>query len=359
MDVLSQVLQTVRLSGSVFFTAEMTEPWSVVSPPGELLAEALVPGARWFVLFHVVARGGCTIRLEDGRLTRLDEGDVAIFPHAEPHVMGDGSDGGPSPVPVISLVDGEARELPFRVHHGGGGAPTELVCGYLGGDERFDPLVRALPTALCMHNRDGEVTVESWGPAPAEDRPLLRFGRDSPTGTWLDSSLRYMMQEARASRAGGSSMLCRLAEALFVQVLRSFVEQLALREGGLPAGLRDPQLGRAIALMHEDPTHAWTVDELARRVGLSRSALGERFAHVLGEPPMRYLTRWRMHLACGYLRNPGAGLADVAARVGYASEAAFHRAFKRHVGESPGAWRKHLVAIPAAEGDGSGPGPRS
>lgn len=344
MDVLSDVLHTVRLSGSVFFTAEMTAPWSVTSPPGEQLAQALMPSAEWFVLFHVIARGECTIELPGGTCERFGEGDVAIFPHGESHLMGDCTAVSSSPVPVASLVNADDIPGPFRVDHGGGGEPTELVCGFLGGTERFDPLVRALPTILCVRTSGRAVVIDACPRTPGFGYgPGLRFEGGSPTGEWLATSMRYVAHEAREARAGGQSMLSRLAETLFLQVLRHFVEQSAPREGWL-SGLRDPRLGRALGLLHDRPDHPWTVTELARSVGMSRSALGSRFARVVGEPPMRYLARWRMHLARKLMRDPRLSLAEVGDRVGYGSEAAFHRAFKRHAGEPPGAWRDRKLA---------------
>lgn len=345
MDVLSDVLQAVRLAGSVFFTAEMTSPWSVASPPPEQLAPALRTGAEWCVLFHVVAEGACSVRVPDSKPVRLSAGDLIIFPHGDAHVMADAVQEAPAPTPVSALLPLQPQALPPRVEHGGGGERTLLVCGYLSGEDRFDPLVRSLPSALCVRTGSTGAKIETHGSSVAAAPVGDGAGhRPEVTDTWLVTSLQYAVHEATAARPGATSMLGRLAELLFVQVLRTQMERLERFDGGWLGGLRDPHVGRAIALMHERPADDWTVDALARQVGLSRSALASRFAQWLGQPPMRYLASWRMQLARRYMRDPRLGLAEVGERVGYASEAAFHRAFKRHVGEPPARWRSRVLA---------------
>ncbi|MFW6031639.1 MAG: cupin domain-containing protein, partial [Myxococcota bacterium] len=284
VDVLSDVLQAVRLAGSVFFTAEMTSPWSVASPPPEQLAPALMNGAEWCVLFHVVAEGACSVRVPGSKPVHLSTGDLIIFPHGDAHVMADVVQEAPAPTPVSALLPLQPQPLPPRVEHGGGGERTLLVCGYLSGEDRFDPLARSLPSALCVRTGSTGARIEAHGPAVAEGPGGDEGGegRAEVTDTWLVTSLQYAVHEATAARPGATSMLGRLAELLFVQVLRTQMEQLDRLEGGWLGGLRDPYVGRAIALMHECPAHDWTVEALARQVGLSRSALASRFVQCLG-----------------------------------------------------------------------------
>lgn len=340
MDVLSDVLRAVRLSGSLFFTADMRSPWSVESPPPELLRDALGSESEWVMLFHVVAEGSCHFELDASHTVTLGAGDVAIFPHGDSHIMASDARHSDDPTPVAGLLSHVPQGEPCQVAHGDGSrTTTRLVCGYLRGDEHFGPLARALPSMLCVETSQDGVSIRT------ADGGLHSVDRDSPTGAWLETSLRYAVHEAGAGRAGAVSMLARLAELLFVQVLRSYVESAELGPGSWLAGLRDVHVGKALELLHEHPDRAWTVEELGKEVGLSRSALTQRFADTLGESPMRYLTAWRMQLARRYMRDPRLGLADIAARVGYDSEAAFNRAFKRDSGDPPATWRKrHLAA---------------
>lgn len=339
MDVLSDVLRTVRLSSSVFFTADMRAPWSVESPAPEVLAAALGSETSWVMLFHVVAYGSCVIEVEPGRSVRLDEGDVAIFPHGNSHVMASTLEARTEPTPIAAMLPRAPVALPCQLAHGDGSeTTTRLVCGYLQGDEQFTPLARALPSLLCVRTGDHGAAIETL------DGDVQELQRESPRGAWLEMSLRYAMQEAGEGGVGAESSLARLTELLFVQVVRSYMERSELEQGSWLAGLKDVHVGKALALLHERPDHDWTVDELAREVGTSRSSLGQRFGRCLGQSPMRYLAAWRMQRARTLMRDPRLGLAEIATRVGYESEAAFHRAFKRHTGEPPATWRRRHVA---------------
>jgi len=239
------------------------------------------------------------------------------------------------PTPVAALLPEVPVREPCRLEHGAGSSTTtHLFCGYLGADGRFAPLARSLPRLLCVRTSERGVAIE----VPGGD--VQAIDERSPTGRSLETSLRCAVDEATHRRAGALSMLARLSELFFVQVLRSYMEHAELAQEGWLAGLRDPYVGAALQLVHGRPEHPWTVEALGRAVGLSRSAFGERFTRLLGQPPMRYLAAWRMHVARNLMRDPRLGLADVAARVGYESEAAFHRAFKRDRGEPPAAWRR-------------------
>ncbi len=326
MDALSDVLKSVRLEGAVYLNAEFTAPWCVQAKFGLASVRARLAGAEHVVFFHFLTEGGCRVRLADGGDTLdVEAGDLVLFLHEDRHVMG--SDLHLAPVETASLIRAEdAAQAEFiQLRHGGGGAATRFVCGYLACSRSLcRPLLGALPRVLRIPIGDG--------PASTLLRELLRTG----------------VRESSESRPGTTSMLAKLSELMFVEAMRRYVEDLPPEGQGWLAGVRDAHVGQALTLLHGDPGRAWTVDELARRVALSRSALAERFAALVGEPPMQYLTRWRLALAAQALRSSGEAIARVAGRSGYESEASFNRAFKREFGMPPAAWRK------AAPGDGSG-----
>jgi AraC-like DNA-binding protein len=315
--VVSDVLRVIRLSGVVIFHTELTDPWGLEVPPTTALAKMLALGSRRLIPFHAVAKGRC-LSLLDGA-ERLEEGDVVMYPHGDAHVLA--SDGSVVPTPVGGLLPPLSPDEPAVVRHGGGGSVTRLVCGFVHCDEAvFNPLSAGLPKVLC--------------------------GRSSERGgaSSLQGLLQLALSEAAAPRAGTTTLLTRLTELMFVEVLRNFMESLPAEHTGWFAGLRDPFVGRALQRLHAEPERDWTVDALGRAVGLSRSALVERFKDLVGEPPMTYLTRWRIQLATQLLRDSHASVASIAAQVGYASEAAFNRAFRRVVGLPPAAWRRRARA---------------
>ncbi len=318
MDALSDVLKSLRLEGAVYINAEFTAPWCVQAKFGLASIRARLAGAEHVVFFHFLTEGGCKVRLVDStEALDVSAGDLVLFPNEDKHLMG--SDLQLAPVETASLIDADAsfdNDL-IQMRHGGGGAATRFVCGYLAcrrGVSR--PLLEALPRVLRIPTGDG--------PAAALLRELLRVG----------------VVESSASRPGGDSMLAKLSELMFVEALRRYVESLPPEGKGWLAGVRDAQVGRALALMHSEPGKTWTVDKLAREVALSRSALAERFSALVGEPPMQYLMRWRLALAAQTLRSGGDAIARVAEQSGYESEAAFNRAFKREFGTPPAAWRR-------------------
>jgi AraC-like DNA-binding protein len=320
MDVISDVLRVIRLSGVVVFHTELTAPWGLAVPQLATVAKLLHLETRRVVPFHAVAKGSC-ISLLDG-VERLDEGDVVMYPQGDPHVLA--SDETVVPTPVGGLLSHIDPEQPPVVRHGGGGQMTRLVCGFVHCDEAvFNPLAAGLPKVLCGRSK----------------------GRNgSPR---LHGLLQLALSEAATPRAGTMTLLTRLTELMFVEVLRTFMESLPAERTGWFAGLRDPFVGRALARLHAEPDRNWTVEELGRAVGLSRSALVERFNAFIGQPPMTYLTNWRIQLATQLLRDSHAGVADIASRVGYASEPAFNRAFRRVVGLPPAAWRRRATRTDA------------
>jgi len=316
VDVLSDFLRAVRLSGAVFFRAKFSTPWALSSPDASQLARALLPEARHMVMFHAIEHGACWLELADVPREQLRAGDVVAFPFGDPHAMGSGE---PARVDsIVQLFPGPPpwREPP-RLVYGGGGDATEIVCGFLHLDRGlFNPLLSSLP------------------------RVLIARPDDSVPGRLLSSSLDFIRRELDSVGPGSASVLARLTELLFVQVLRQHVAQLPERELGWLAALRDRGIGQSLQLMHEQPAHDWTVDELARRSAMSRSGFAARFSELLGESPVQYLTRWRLQLASQRLRDGDQTLAEIAAAVGYTAEAAFSRAFKREVGKSPAQYRR-------------------
>jgi AraC-like DNA-binding protein len=336
MDVLSDVLRVVRLSGAVFFTADFSSPWALESPIPDKLASAVMPEAECVVLFHILVDGECEVLCHGHPLTTMASGDVIVFPRGDQHTMR--SHGAPGATPLASIFSPGRHGEPPELSYGGGGRTSRFVCGYLNCDQRFSPLVESLPTMLVVRSRDEYSTIEA---VDAEGR------RPSvvPQGpsNWLGTTLKFTVSEARAARPGNVAMLGRLTELMFVEILREYMQGLPAGQGGWFVAVNDAHVGKALRLLHADPVRGWTVDALAREVALSRSVLAQRFVELVGEAPMRYLANWRMQLAKQLMRDGTHNIQEVAARVGYDSEAAFNRAFKRATGSPPAAWRRRVA----------------
>jgi len=316
VDVLSDLLRAVRLSGAVFFRADFSAPWALSSPESSQLADRLLPAARQMVLFHAIEQGGCWVEVAGQPRRELSAGDVVVFPFGDAHAMGQGEAARVGNVAQLFPGPPPWAEPPHLVY-GGEGAPTQLVCGFLHLDKApFNPLLASLPRLLVV-------------------RP-----DDSASGVLLRSSLAFIGRELHADSPGSASVLGRLTELLFVEVVRQHMASLPDTELGWLAALRDPAVGKSLQLMHESLGHPWTVDELARRVAMSRSGFAARFSELLGQAPAQYLTRWRLQLASQRLREGDESVAAIAQAVGYGSEAAFSRAFKREVGEAPAQFRR-------------------
>jgi AraC family transcriptional regulator, alkane utilization regulator len=334
MDVLSDVLRVVRLTSAVFFTARFSSPWSIESPPPDQLARSLRLRAESIALFHMLVEGQCWITTEGHIPLRMKAGDVIIFPHGDAHVMS--SHIGAKPRPISALLPSQPSEEIPQLDYGGGGEATRFVCGFLHCDQRFNPLLGALPPMLCLCSRDSAGQGEPSEVKAAKRPGVVLVDAES----WLDSTLRHTIDEADGARPGSFAMLARLTELLYVEVLRRYMHQLPSGHTGWLAGVKDPEVGRALRLLHARPDRQWNVEDLAREVGVSRSGLAQRFTELTGEAPMRYLTGWRIQLAKQLILQASLPIAEVADRVGYESEAAFNRAFKRHVGAPPVAWRE-------------------
>jgi AraC-like DNA-binding protein len=315
-DPLADVLASVRLTGSVFFRVQCAVPWVAEAPPSSAIAGKVMPGVDHVIEFHAIARGRCVAGIVGETPVALEAGDVICFPHGDPHVLAS-APGLRAALDLSAYARPPGAPLPFSVKYGTGPTEVELVCGFLGCDARpFNPLLAALPRLLRASDRDG------------------------PRSGWLSRFVEVAEAESRSPGPGGEGVLSRLSELMFVELVRRHVEGLAPDRAGWLAGLSDPHVGRALAALHASPADPWTVEQLARAAGLARSSLAERFAALIGEPPMQYLTRWRMQVAAGLLATTHDGVSGIAARVGYASEAAFNRAFKKTVGVPPAKWRK-------------------
>jgi len=315
VDALSDVLRVIRLAGAVFLEAEFTAPWCVSGKVSAEHCRAFQVAPRHVIASHFVTEGRMQLRVQGGEPVEVDAGELILLPHNDTHVFG--SDVRLPFTPAHELIQMPASGGMVRVRSGGGGASTQMLCGFLGSDIAFMPLLSALP-------------------------PVMKLDmRTSASGAWIESSFRFAVSEIATGRAGSTTVIARLSELLFIEALDQYVASLPSERQGWLAGLRDTQIGRALALLHERPMQAWTAEELATQVGMSRSVFAERFTALVGEAPMHYLAMWRMHVAAQRLRDGPDNVAQVAFAVGYDSEAAFSRAFKRQFGESPGAWRRH------------------
>jgi AraC family transcriptional regulator, alkane utilization regulator len=337
MDVLSDTLRVVRLAGALFLNAQIRGPWAIVSPPADQFARYLGLPTDCVALFHMLVEGDCWVSVEGYAPARLWAGDVIIFPRADQHVLGSALS--LRPQPMATLMPPGPLEGIAQIEAGRSGQATRFVCGFLHCDQRFNPLIGALPGLLVV--RTYSPSDQPIAPAPARGRDLAPAADVLPIepGDWLTVTLRHAIEEAESLRPGHAVMLGRLTEILFVEVLRRYMQQLPIAQRGWLAGVRDPVVGQSLRLLHAHPERDWTVEELASEVAVSRSTLADRFALLVGEPPMRYLAAWRIQLAQSLLRQSHLSIAEVALRVGYEAEAAFHRAFKRHVGQPPAAWR--------------------
>lgn len=323
-DALSDVLKAVRLTGAAFFDVETRAPWVAEQPSRELVLDKVLPGASHLISYHVVTEGSCYASAIDADPMVVQAGEVIVYTRGDPHTMSS-SPGMRAAPPSQTMIDAAtAGRLPFFTSYGRAGPVTaKLVCGFLACDAHlFNPLIDNLP-------------------------PVIKVGHvQGDESSWLGEFIRVAMAESANKRAGGESVLARLSELMFMEVVRRHIGTVPPGQSGWLAGLRDPSVGKALSLLHARPAHAWTIEELAHEAGVSRSVMAERFGEIVGLPPMQYLANWRMQIASSLLSG-GVNIATVAAETGYGSEAAFSRAFKKVVGLPPSAWR-HQIASRAA-----------
>jgi AraC-like DNA-binding protein len=316
MDVLSELLKVVKLDSAIFFNCEFSSPWCYRAPESERAARLLSQTGRHVIIFHLLVRGRAYVHLEGGERASLAEGDIVTLPHGHAHLLGNGE--GASPIDGGTALPWLLARGLDLIEVGGGGERSLFVCGFLSCDPLLSrTFLQALP-------------------------PLFKVNiSHDPSGKWLESSLRFAVAEALAAREGAGAMLAKVSEAIFMETVRRHIRALPETETGWLAGARDPAVGQALYLFHHRPAHPWTMPELAKEVGVSRSVLAERFRHYLGQPPMAYLTEWRLRLGARALKSGNRSVAEIASEVGYETEASFNRAFKRHFHLPPARYRKN------------------
>lgn len=315
MDALSDVLRVVRLTGGIFLDARFTAPWAVAGKVEPEEIRGFVERPQHVIGFHYVVAGRMIASVPGGAPIEVTAGEIILTPRNDKHILA--SAPGLTPVPA-GVVVGPGPGIE-QIEFGGGGEETRMVCGYLGSDAQSNPVVAALPALL-----------------------KLNVGA-TPGGAWIAQSFAFAAQQLAEGSVGASTVISKLSELMFVEAVRRHVESLPPEETGWLAGLRDNAIGKALALMHTEPNHDWCAEELASAVNLSRSAFAERFTALIGQPPMKYLTNWRMQVAAHKLRENRTTISQIAFDVGYESEAAFTRAFRREMGAPPATWRKQAT----------------
>jgi AraC-like DNA-binding protein len=315
MDVLSEVLRAVKLDGALFYNAEFSAPWAARSIDARTVTSYLSPHSQHVIIFHLMTEGRGYAYVEgDHRPIPLNAGDILVVPHGDAHILGNG----PSVTPVDrAQVLEQVLSQGLKVSRmGGGGETTKFVCGYMACEPHLSRVfLGGLP-------------------------PILKVSiRDDASGQWLVNSIRYSVDNVDPSRPGDETVLAKLSEVLFVETLRRYIALLPGEQTGWLAGVRDPEVGKALALLHRKPAHPWTIASLTNELGISRTVLAERFRRYLSETPMAYLTRWRLQLGAQLLTSTSSSVAQIAAEVGYESEASFNRAFKREFSLPPARFR--------------------
>lgn len=320
MDALSELLRVVKLSGAMFYNSSCSAPWCLNAPQSSAFLPYLRAKATHVIEFHHITEGTAYIRV-GAETTPLNAGDIVMMPHGDAHEMGAGTGGKPidGKEALPALWGGKVAFANF----GGGGAVTGLVCGYLACDgQLLKPVLAGLPRVVRVNIRT------------------------DPSGEWLDNTLRHAVAQAAAATPGSGVILAHLAEVLFTEMLRRYLLSLPEGRTGWLAGAGDPAVGRALAMLHGKPSHDWSLEELAQEAGISRSALTEKFTRFIGVAPMAYLTDWRLELGAEALRTTSRSVQSVALEVGYDSEAAFNRAFKRKFASPPARYRREVRARP-------------
>jgi AraC-like DNA-binding protein len=314
MDPLSDVLRIVRLSGGVFLDARFTAPWSVITNVEPEKLKLPVSASTQIIAFHYVVAGALVGHVLGEPAKRFTAGSLLLFPRNDLHVLG--SADGLRATSADDLVMTDSGQGLWELQHGGGGEATHIVCGFLGCSSTFAPMAQTLPAMLSINIAE------------------------TSSGGWIAESFGFAMQRLADGGVGGAATVAKLSELMFVEALRHYIEGLAPEGVGWLSALRDPSIGRALGLMHAEPQRPWSAEELADAVRLSRSTFADRFTGLVGQPPMRYLSLWRMQLAARALCETDRTIAQISAEVGYESEVAFTRAFRRHFGHPPAAWRK-------------------
>lgn len=323
MDIVSEVLKVVRLQGALFYNGEFSSPWSVYAASSQALAKYFATDKEHVIVYHLLTEGRASLRLERGERLALTAGDIVMLPHGDRHIIENGA-ASQTLNDEEHLADILSQGLKlWRI--GGGGEITKFVCGYMACDPRLSQIfLNGMP-------------------------PIFKVNlRNDASGRWLENAIRFSVDQANMSAPGEEALLAKLSEVLFVETLRAYIAQLPAEQTGWLGGARDSVVAKALALMHKSPAHPWTIAALAKEAGISRSVLAERFRHYLNESPMAYLTRWRLQLGAKMLESTSYSVAQIALEVGYESEAAFNRAFKREFTVPPARFRSQSRSAHAA-----------
>ncbi len=319
MDALSEAMRAVRVTSALFFNGEFASPWRFATPAYHQVAPTVSPDSERLVLFHLVTDGHATARTAGHDEVSLTAGDIVVFPHGDAHEMWNGRTS--KLFPGARLLPKLAKGELAAEKWGGNGPVTRIICGYLGCERHAESLfLSGLPAIFKINVRS------------------------SPAGAWIESAIRHCAGELESQRAGRVAVLAKLAESLFVETLCRYMDELPPEGTGWLAGARDAKVGQALALLHRDPAHAWTLPDLARASGTSRTVLADRFAQLMGETPLAYLARWRLQLGARRLLTTNRKVLQIAYDVGYESEAAFSRAFRRAFGAPPARYRRERKA---------------
>ena len=320
MDPLSDVLRSFRLTGGVFLDAHFRAPWCVVTRVSAEDLGSFLTAPSLLIAYHFVIDGRLLVSIEGEPTIEVCAGQVVLLPRNDVHTLASAS--GLAPVDAHELIQPSPAGGLARVSHGGGGETTHLVCGFLSSEDPYNPLIAALPRMLKLDVAQGT-------------------SRD-----WVDASVRFAASELTEGRFSSSSVMSRLSELLFVEAVRQYSATPGDQDAGWLKGLEDPRVGRALALIHRSISSPWSAEALAKEVSMSRSAFVERFTKLMGMPPIRYLTLWRLQTAKLHLRETRKTMAQLAHSIGYESEQAFSRAFKREFGVPPAQWRDQSRANP-------------
>lgn len=318
MDPLSDVLRSFRLTGGVFLEARFTAPWCVVTRLSAEDCGQYMTDPSLLIAYHFVVEGRLLVSVEGEPAIEVRAGEVVLLPRNDLHVLG--SQDGLAPVSAHDLIRASDDGGLARVSHGGGGETAHIVCGFLGSQDLYNPVITALPRILKLDVREGT------------------------SREWIDASVRFAVNELTRGKFASSSVMSRLSELLFVEAVRHYAARSDNLDSGWLKGLTDPRVGRALALMHGDMCTSWSAEALAREVSMSRSAFVQRFTNLMGVPPIRYMTLWRLQAAKSQLLESRKTIGQLAYSVGYESEEAFSRAFKREFGLPPARWREQQDA---------------
>jgi AraC-like DNA-binding protein len=313
-DALSDVLRSLRLKGGVFLEARFTAPWAVNSRVTAEDCQPILANPAQMIAYHFLIEGRMLASTEGEAAVEVGSGEVVLLPRNDTHTLASGR--GVTPVDGRRLVQPAPDGGLARINYGGGGEPVRIVCGFLGCEDIYNPLIASLPRLLTINVHE------------------------ATSRAFIETSMRFAVAELVEGRLAGSTVLSRLSELLLVEAVRRYADRFGEQQKGWLRGLKDPNIGRALALLHQNIAASWTAEALAKEVAMSRSAFADRFTTLVGVPPIRYLTAWRMETAKIQLGETAKSVAQVAYTIGYESEEAFSRAFKREVGVSPAAWRE-------------------